>query len=55
LNLFSNSQDFDEECESLKAELADLYKQKALNDQQLIDANNRLGQLEREMKTTQME
>lgn len=47
--------DADEELEKLRTELASLYKLKANNDQQLIDAKNRLDQLERELRTTQME
>jgi hypothetical protein len=47
--------DADEELEKLRTELASLYKLKANNDQQLIDAKNRLDQLERELRSTQME
>lgn len=51
----SYSMDNDERILMLQTELSDLYKKKALNDQQLIDANNRLTQLERELRTAQLE
>jgi len=37
----------DETIETLREELSELYKKKAINDQQLIDANLRVGQLEK--------
>lgn len=38
-----------EEVENLKTELSDLYKKKATNDQQLIDANIKLIKLEKRL------
>ncbi|KAI1721995.1 autophagy protein 16 (ATG16) domain-containing protein [Ditylenchus destructor] len=41
--------DESEELESVKIELADVYKKKAINDQQLIDANIKLAELEKKL------
>ncbi|KAH7722783.1 hypothetical protein AAVH_09735 [Aphelenchoides avenae] len=39
-----------EEVEALRQELAEVYKKKAINDQQLIDTNNKLAVVEKELK-----
>uniref|UniRef100_A0A914HC98 Uncharacterized protein n=1 Tax=Globodera rostochiensis TaxID=31243 RepID=A0A914HC98_GLORO len=43
------------ELEAVRVELAGLYKTKALNDQQLINANNRLGEVEQQLRRAQTE
>ena len=53
--ILSSSLDHDDELAKMQAELADVYKLKAQNDQQLIDANNRLAQLERDLRAVQLE
>ncbi|KAL3116025.1 hypothetical protein niasHT_007325 [Heterodera trifolii] len=44
-----------DELAAVRIELADLYKTKALNDQQLINANNRLGEVEHQLRSVQLE
>ncbi|KAH7702653.1 Autophagy-related protein 16-1 [Aphelenchoides avenae] len=39
-----------EEVEALRQELGEVYKKKAINDQQLIDTNNKLAVVEKELK-----
>lgn len=36
--------------EALRQELAEVYKKKAINDQQLIDTNNKLTVVEKDLK-----
>jgi hypothetical protein len=50
----SSQQDLDE-LEALRTKLDDISRQKAVNDQQLIDAKNRLEQIQTEMRQQQME
>lgn len=44
-----------EELVSVRTELSDLYRTKAQNDQQLINANVRLGELEQQLRSAQLE